>query len=329
MPRKTYLVTGGAGFMGCALVRRLISEGNQVRVFDNESRGSITRLSDVRGSFEFVQGDIRNAGMVELAARGVDCVCHLAFVNGTEFFYTKPELVLEVGVKGIANVIDACLKHNVRELVVASSSEVYQRPPAIPTDEKAPLSIPDPFNPRYSYAAGKILGEIMTINYGRKYFDRALIFRPHNVYGPDMGWEHVIPQLVLRMKELCRATTGVIRLPIQGTGKETRAFVFIEDFIDGLMQVIKHGKHLEIYNIGSTEEIEIQQVAQRIGEYFCRQVKIVPSDPASGGTQRRCPDITKLSALGYRPRYSFQDGLKVTAQWYDANAHLRPNQTSK
>jgi nucleoside-diphosphate-sugar epimerase len=329
MSRKTHLVTGGAGFIGSALVRRLISEGNQVRVFDNESRGSITRLSGVRGSFEFVEGDIRNAGMVDLATRGVDSVCHLAFVNGTEFFYTKPELVLEVGVKGMTNVIDACLKHNVRELIVASSSEVYQHPPTIPTDERAPLSIPDPFNPRYSYAAGKILSEIMTINYGRKYFDRALIFRPHNVYGPNMGWEHVIPQLVLRMKELCRTTTDVIRLPIQGTGRETRAFVFIEDFIDGLMQVIKHGKHMEIYNIGTMEEIEIQKVAQMIGEYFGRNIEIVPSDPASGGTRRRCPDITKLSALGYRPRYSFQEGLKVTARWYDENAHLSPNQTSK
>ena len=324
MSRKTYLVTGGAGFMGSALVRRLVSEGNQVRVFDNESRGSITRLSDMKGSFEFMPGDIRSPEMVEHATRDVDCVCHLAFVNGTEFFYTKPELVLEVGVKGVTNVIDACLKHNVRELIVASSSEVYQHPPAIPTDEKAPLSIPDPFNPRYSYAAGKILSEIMTISYGRKYFDRALIFRPHNVYGPDMGWEHVIPQLVLRTKERSRTTADVIKLPIQGTGKETRAFVFIEDFIDGLMHVIKHGKHMEIYNIGTMEEIEIQQVARMIGEYFSRHIEIVPSNPASGGTPRRCPNITKLTALGYRPRYSFQEGLKVTARWYDENAHLRP-----
>jgi nucleoside-diphosphate-sugar epimerase len=315
--------------MGSALVRRLITEGNQVRVFDNESRGSITRLIDLKGSFELIQGDVRDARMVQLATKGVDSVCHLAFVNGTEFFYTKPELVLEVGVKGIANVIDACVKYDVRELIVASSSEVYQDPPMIPTDEKVPLSIPDPLNPRYSYAAGKIISEIMTINYGRTHFDRAVIFRPHNVYGPDMGWEHVIPQLVLRTKELCRTTAGLIRLPIQGTGKETRAFIFIDDFINGLIQVIRRGKHLEIYNIGTMEEIEIQKLAQMIGEYFGRQIEIVPSEPASGSTRRRCPDISKLSSLGYQPRYSFRAGLGITARWYDANADLKPNRQSK
>src|SRR5580704_2287867 len=229
---KSYLVTGGTGFLGSALVRRLVNEGNRVRVFDNQSRGHVDRLKDVAGSIEYVSGDIREPAEVEKAVAGIDSVCHLAFVNGTEFFYSNPELVLEVGVKGIVNVLDACLRHGVPELVLLSSSEVYQDPPIIPTSESVALSIPDPTNPRWSYSAGKIISEMMAINYGRTRFSRVLICRPHNVYGPDMGWEHVIPQFVLRMHRLA-SNHEVIRLPIQGTGAQTRSFVFIDDFIDG------------------------------------------------------------------------------------------------
>ena len=142
------------------------------------------------------------------AARGVDSILHLAYVNGTEFFYSKPALVLDVGVRGMINVLDACRRHGIRELVLASSSEVYQTPPSIPTPENVPLSVPDPLNPRYSYGGGKIICELMAINYGRQDFDRVLIFRPHNVYGPDMGWEHVLPQFALRLETAVRRSSA-------------------------------------------------------------------------------------------------------------------------
>jgi nucleoside-diphosphate-sugar epimerase len=244
-------------------------------------------------------------------------------VNGTQFFYQNPDLVLEVGVKGIINVMDSCIKHGVKELILASSSEVYQTPSTIPTDEKVSMSIPDPLNPRYSYGGGKIISELMTINYGRKYFERAMIFRPHNVYGPDMGWEHVIPQFVVRMKELCKDKKGKqVKFPIQGTGKETRAFVFIDDFIDGLMLIIEKGEHMGIYNIGTLEEISIEKVAIEVGKYFGKEIIIIPGELAKGSTLRRCPDITKLKNLGYKPKIPFKEGLKITAKWYDENAHI-------
>jgi|SRR3989338_1420486 len=313
-----YLVTGGMGFIGNALVRRLLKDRHQIKVFDNGFRGGFGRLKDVSSQIEVVKADIRELKAVREACKGVDAVCHLAYLNGTEIFYTKPELVLEVGVKGIVNIIDACIKEGVRELIVASSSEVYQTPPNIPTDEKVPLSVPDPLNPRYSYGGGKIISELMTINYGRKHFDRTIIFRPHNVYGPDMGKEHVIPQFILRMKELCgKNSSEQIQFPIQGTGKETRAFVFIDDFIDGLMLVIKKGEHLGIYNIGTMEEVTIKEVAAEVGKYFDRKIVVKPGKPALGGTLRRCPDISKLKKLGYTPKTSLAKGLSLTAAWYD------------
>ena len=322
MNDKKYLVTGGTGFIGSALVKRLVKEGCSVRVLDNDIRGAKERLKDIHDKIEFIDADIRDAEAVRKACNGMDSVIHLAYINGTEYFYKMPELVLEVGVKGIMNVIDGCIKENVKELILASSSEVYQHAQRIPTDETVPLVIPDPLNPRYSYGSGKIISELLTINYGRKHFDRAIIFRPHNVYGPNMGWEHVIPQFVLRMKKICSEYSDQkIKFSILGTGKETRAFVYIDDFIDGLMLVLKKGEHMGIYHIGTTEEISIEQVAIEVGNYFGKEVSIVPGEEAKGSTRRRCPDIGKIKKFGYKPKVPFREGLRITAKWYDKNSN--------
>lgn len=319
MRLRKYLVTGGCGFLGSALVHRLVKEGHFVRVFDNQSRGNIQRLKSLEDNIEFVEADIREAEAVRKAAREMDCIIHLAFVNGTEYFYSRPELVLDVGIKGMINVLDACKAENIQELVLVSSSEVYQTPPRSPTDESVPLSIPDPFNPRYSYAAGKIISEIMAINYGRS-LKRAMIVRPHNVYGPDMGKDHVIPQFILRMRELSRnSTQSKIKFPIQGTGDETRAFVYIEDFINGLILLLNCGEHLNIYNIGTPDEVTISQVAFEIGKFFRRDIEIIQGEFSPGSPRHRCPDISKIKKLGYQPQYTLTNGLRLTVRWYDEN----------
>jgi nucleoside-diphosphate-sugar epimerase len=323
---RSYLVTGGTGFIGSNLVKALVRAGARVRLLDDDSRGSRNRLEGVARDVEIVTGDIRNPVAVMAAARGMDSVCHLAYVNGTEFFYTKPDLVLEVAVKGMINVLDACLRHDVPELVLASSSEVYQTPPRIPTDESAPLSVPDVLNPRYSYGGGKIICELMAINYGRRRIPRVVIFRPHNVYGPNMGWEHVIPQLAVRMAELHRSQPpGRIPFPIQGSGRETRAFIFIDDMIAGILCLLRKGERLGIYHIGNDQqETTIAGLAKAVAGYYHRQITVVPGELRSGGTLRRCPDISKIRALGFAPRVSLADGLEVTLEWYDRHYHERP-----
>jgi len=320
-----FLVTGGTGFIGSALTRGLLRAGAFVRSFDNDSRGSHHRLSDIAGEerarLELVSGDIRDPRAVADAVKGVDSVAHLAYVNGTEFFYSRPELVLEVAVKGMMNVLDGCLAHGVRDLILASSSEVYQTPPSVPTDERAPLSVPDVQNPRYSYGGGKIICELLALNYGRRLFDRVVIFRPHNCYGPDMGEEHVIPQLVRRLNERIALQEsaqagGAITLPIQGTGEETRAFVYVDDLVDAVLRLIEKGEHLGIYHVGTDIEVTIKDLVQTLGRLLGRQVEIETGPLQPGGTLRRCPDIGKLRSLGYSPRVPLDEGLRRTAQWY-------------
>lgn len=325
MSARKILVTGGSGFIGSGLVKALVKSGAQVRVLDDNSRGRPRRLHRVEEEIEFIGGDIRDADTVAKAAAGMDEVHHLAFVNGTEFFYTQPDLVLDVGVRGMINVIDACRKHNVGNLILASSSEVYQTPPVVPTDETAPLSVPDVLNPRYSYGGGKLISELMAINFGRKFFERVLIFRPHNVYGPDMGWEHVVPQFALRLKKLSDAQpAGTLRFDIQGTGAETRSFCYIDDLVAGVMVMRDKGEHLGIYHVGTTEELSIADVARMVAAQAGRDIELVPGKLQAGGTPRRCPDISKLGALGYKPAVTLALGLKPTLDWYWKNADLAP-----
>ena len=322
---KNYLVTGGTGFIGAALTKGLLAADASVCVFDNNSRGSKEKLKGGAERAELIIGDVRDRDAVADAMRGVDGVCHLAYINGTEFFYAKPETVLEVAVKGMMNVIDACIRQSIPELVLFSSSEVYHAPTKVPTDETTPLTVPDVLNPRYSYSGGKIISELLTLNFGRKHFSRVLVLRPHNVYGPDMGWEHVIPQFTLRMRELPKNKKAAIPFAIQGTGEETRAFIYIDDAIDGALHVMEKGEHLGIYHIGSSEEIAIKKLAREVARYFGLNIKVVPGELRRGSPPRRCPDISKLRQLGFKPSTSLKEGLARTVRWYDENAARKPS----
>jgi nucleoside-diphosphate-sugar epimerase len=322
---SSILVTGGSGFIGSALVKALVKQGHAVRVLDDNSRGAPRRLKDVEGDVEFVRGDIRDPAVVTRAVHGVDEVHHLAFVNGTEFFYSAPELVLDVGVKGMINLIDACRSEGVGKLILASSSEVYQTPPHVPTDEHAPLLIPDPTNPRYSYGGGKIISELMALNYGRKYFERVLIFRPHNVYGPDMGWEHVVPQFARRVIAVAaKHPAGKLPFELQGNGRQTRSFCYVDDLVAGVLVMRDKGEHLGIYHVGTTDEITIADLAARIAAHGGREIALIEKPLPEGGTERRCPDIAKLQKLGYKPQVSLAQGLPPTVDWYWAHENLAP-----
>ena len=303
--RKTFLVTGGTGFIGSNICQLLVNANHSVKIFDNNSRGSISKIKKIKRKIKFIKGDIRNKESLKRALKNTDAVIHLAYINGTKYFYSNPVLILDIAIKGILNIIEACIKNRVKELYLASSSEVYQTPQKIPTDELEPLKIPDIFNPRYSYGGGKILTELMGVHYGKKYFKKLIIFRPHNVYGPDMGSDHVIPEFIKRFKTLKRK-----KFKIQGTGNEIRSFIYIEDFIDAFKLILKRGKHLNIYNIGTSEKIKIKELAFRLSRIFKKKIILKKTPLARGGTKVRIPDINKIKKLGFKSKFSLDKGLK-------------------
>ena len=301
---KKVLVTGGTGFIGSAMVKDLLKD-HKVTVIDNNIRGSVKRLDLKHKNLTFIEADIKNQKKVFKAIKNQDYVIHLAYINGTKYFYTKPHQVLEVAIKGLINVVDGCIKHKVKELILASSSEVYQTPEKIPTPEEEMIKIPDIFNPRYSYGGGKILTELIGIHYGKKFFKRLIIFRPHNVYGPDMGKEHVIPELIEKIKKIDNKK----KLIIQGSGNETRSFIHIKDFIRAMRCMINKGKHLNIYNIGTNEEIKIKKLAKLLLKLMKKKNKIQVSKLKKGGTLKRCPSIKKIKKIGFIPKINLEDGL--------------------
>jgi UDP-glucose 4-epimerase len=315
--KRICVVTGGCGFIGAYLVRKLIQLNWQVRVVDNCIRGEKSRLADVSNDINFFNCDIRDTSSLQLAFKSADVVFHLAAINGTENFYNQPELVLDVGIRGMLAVIDACRINNVPDLVVASSAEVYQTANIIPTDETVALTLPDSLNPRYSYGGSKILSELIAFNYGKQYFRKVQVFRPHNVYGPNMGWKHVIPQFITRALA-CKAQNKT-EFSIQGSGNETRSFAYVDDVIDGIITMYEHGKHRNIYHIGNDQEVSIKNLVSMIAKTLNIELEIISNNIALGSVFRRCPDIKKIKNIGYKPQINLQQGIKFTCNWYMQN----------
>ena len=309
--KRTYFITGGSGFIGRAITQRLSEQKNTyIKIFDNNYRGYEKFNIKNKKNIQLIKGDIRNFNEVLKYLNKNDTVIHLAYVNGTKFFYSKPHEVLEIAIKGLMNIIDACKKKNVKKLILASSSEVYNEPKVLPTPEAESLKIPDVYNPRFSYSGGKILTELVGINYGRKFFKKLIIFRPHNVYGPNMGYEHVIPELINKVKKSKK------NLKIQGSGKEERSFIYIDDFCNAFEKILKKGKHLNIYNIGNSKPTSIKKLAEIIMKNMNINLKLSKSRRTNGSTFYRCPDISKIKALGYKQKISLDNGLKKTISWY-------------
>tara|TARA_Y100000589_G_scaffold20775_1_gene17058 strand:- start:6589 stop:7569 length:981 start_codon:yes stop_codon:yes gene_type:complete len=311
------LLTGGSGFLGSQLCEELLTAGHEVVVLDDHSRGRPARLERFGDQVQLVDGDVRDADSVRQATVGCEVVWHLAYINGTRYFYEKPDLVLEVGVKGTLNTIEAALDCGVRRYVLASTSETYNNPTHVPTTESERLMIPDVTNPRFSYGGGKIACELLTLHYGGFRGLETVLFRPHNFIGPDMGFEHVIPEITGRIVEMSNGLElKEIDLPIQGDGSETRSFCDITDGARGAFLAGELGENGNIYHVGTEEEVSIKHLVETIGDVMGVKINVVAGELRAGGTPRRCPGIEKLGALGYTPRYSFREAVERCVSWY-------------
>lgn len=299
-----YLVTGGTGFIGSALVKRLLNLGHEVVILDNGSR-NFSNFVDLNTKLEIRIGDIRNYEEVLSATSGVDSILHLAFINGTKNFYLKPSLIIDVGINGMMNLMKACRKNKVHDFVLFSSSEVYQQPSVIPTPETEPLKIPNVLNPRYSYGGAKAASELILANYGDDLFKKWSIVRPHNVYGPNMGTDHVIPELISKCKRSIR------ELEILGDGSQTRAFCYISDFADAVELILNSDSTERIYHVGTTEEVTIKELVGLILSSYKKQLELKHLPAPLGESTRRCPDISKITKLGFKQKIDLKTGIDL------------------
>jgi nucleoside-diphosphate-sugar epimerase len=318
---KHYIISGGAGFLGSALCNKLSQDGNHVVAFDNFSRKS--HLPSLNKDVVLCNGDVRKIQDLQFAVKHhgpFDELWHFAYINGTSTFYSHPELVLDVGVKGAINTLDVSLSNNIKNYMLASTSEVYNQPTQVPTPETERILIPDVHNPRFSYSGGKIISELLTIHYGARQGLNTKIVRPHNIYGPNMGQEHVVAQITKKIviPDNPQYDKGRLIVNIQGTGLETRSFCFINDAVEEIILVGKteNSELAPIYNIGVEDEKTISELVHIIANILGVKIIINTGEKTEGSTNRRCPSMYKLNNLGYKPQYSLYDGLKKTIKWY-------------
>lgn len=312
------LVTGGSGFIGFHLAKRLSSERkNQVYVVDNHFRGkndSEFKILIKKSNVTFIKADLTNKDDLKKLPKKIDLIFHLAAINGTENFYKIPDKVLTINTLININLF-YFFKDKKTKIVFASSSEVYASTTSllkgkIPSNESIELSIDDISNVRYSYAISKIFGESLLFSLNKKYKTKFAIIRFHNIYGPRMGNNHVIPEFISRIKK------NKLKLDIYGS-INTRSFCYIDDALDALLIVAKK-VNKQIIHIGNDqEEIKIYDLAKKILKTMKTNLKLINKPAPKGSVLRRLPNIDKLKSLNYKPKINLEDGLKKTYSWYE------------
>lgn len=323
--KKKIIISGGAGFIGHHLVKRL-AINNAVTVIDNMTRGAPRRLQNIP-NVKLINADITCLESLRKLKLEGDVFFHLAAINGTENFYKRPIEVMDVGVLGIINAIKVCNQMEIKKLVVASSAEVYQTPKISPTPEDVELIVPSHTNARYSYGLSKIFSEFYSYHYNENSELSISIFRPHNVFGEDMGYKHVIPEIIIQFLNAKLSQSDAVDFIPKGNINATRAFCYVQDIIDGMLLISDPNIH-GVYNIGSKEVIAIKDIINSVSKIFGISYTIKDYiDTHPGSTPHRVPDISKLSLLGYMPKTRFHDALKSTIDWYEKNYYLINKET--
>ncbi len=307
------LVTGGAGFIGSTIVDQLLDSGaSEVRVIDNFVRGSWNNLDAAlkRGHVHVIEGDIRDASLVDRSTEGVDYIFHQAALRITrcaEF----PREAVEVLVDGTFNVLEAAQKYKVKRVIAASSASVYGEPSYLPIDEA------HPFNNRTMYGAGKIATEQMLRAFHETYGLNYVAFRPFNVYGPRMDMAGVYTEVLIRWFDAVEAGKAPL---IFGDGTQSMDFVYVGDVARANLLAAQSDITDDAFNIGTGVQTSLTDLCKLVlrltgsslqPEY--REARRV------GNVQRRRAAVGKAeSMLGFRALVSLEHGLRELIRWRQA-----------
>ena len=309
------LVTGGAGFIGSHLAERLLKDGNRVVVVDNLSTGSIENIESFKNEadFKFVEGDIRDAELMETLVERSETVYHLAAAVGVKLIADRPVHTIETNISGTEVVLDAVNKFN-KSVFIASSSEIYGKNEAVPFREDDDIVLGNTGVPRWSYACSKAIDEFLALAFHQQYKLRAVIGRFFNTVGPRQTGQYgmVVPRFVQW------ALKGE-PVSIYGTGQQMRCFCYIEDVVDAVIGLMNSEQTAgNVYNIGSTEEVSIESLADKIIEMTGSKSKkeYVAYEEAYGmpmeDMMRRVPSLERIKkAIGWEPKTSLTETLQA------------------
>jgi len=307
------LITGGAGFIGSHLAERLLKDGHKVEVVDNLSTGSLKNIKSFKThpEFSFVEGDIGDAGLIKQLVEHSEVVFHLAAAVGVKLIAEQPVRTIETNINGTEVVLEASNKFG-RKILIASSSEVYGKNEAVPFREDDDIVLGSTSLSRWSYACSKAIDEFLALAFYQQCGLRVVIGRFFNTIGPRQTGQYgmVVPRFVQR----------ALRnepVSIYGTGQQRRCFCYVDDLIDAIIALCDCEPAVgRVYNIGSTEEITIEGLADKIIEMTGSKSRkeFVQYEKAYGrpieDMMRRVPNLGRIKeTTGWEPKTCLTEAL--------------------
>jgi len=306
-----YLITGGAGFIGSHLADALVGAGHEVVALDNLSTGRATNIAHLDGHprFRFVHGSVLDEVLVDDLVRGADVVVHLAAAVGVQLIVRHPLRSLMTNIRGTEVVLGAAHRYRVKALL-ASTSEIYGKNGKGPLREDDDRVIGSPGVARWAYSTAKAVDEILAYAYHKERGLPTVVVRMFNTVGPRQtgAYGMVLPRFAQQ------AVRGEA-LTVYGDGTQTRCFCHVEDVVRAMLGLLEEPRaEGDVFNIGTTEEVSILELARRVIEAAesASEVRLVPYEEAyEEGFEdmlRRVPDISKIRAItGWEPRYKLNE----------------------
>ena len=309
-----YLVTGGAGFIGCNLVRYILERGHGVVVLDNFSTGKRENLTDVLDRIVLVEGDVRDRATVDSAAGGCAAIFHEAALGSVPRSVAEPAYSHDVNVNGTINVLEAAREAGIRRLVFAASSSAYGDQKESPKHEGM---VPMPISP---YAAGKIACETYMRGYAAVYGMETLCLRYFNVFGPyqdpEGPYAAVIPAFVMH---LLRGKSPVV----YGDGEQSRDFCYIENVCEANWLAAHAPAEVckgQAINIACNARASLNQILERLGDLLQTDIKAAYAEERPGDVKHSQADVSLAQkTIGYEPSVFFEEGLAKAIGWYKEN----------
>lgn len=308
---RTFLVTGGAGFIGSHIATALVERGDRVRILDNLSTGHLQNIKHIADKVDFIEGDLTDADAVAEAVEDVDCVFHQGALASVPRSVEAPLDSNAACVTGTVTVLDQARRAGVRRVVYAASSSLYGDQP---NSSKRESDLPAPISP---YGAAKLAGEYYCQAFAATYEIETVALRYFNVFGPrqdpDSPYSAVIPIFITALLEGRRPT-------IYGDGLQSRDFTYVANVVAGnLLAADAPGVSGRSYNLANGRSITLLEMLETLNKYLGTDVQPLFDPPRAGDIRESMADITRARAeLGYEPKVGFDEGMRLSIDYYRA-----------